>query len=122
MTESHKLAQAQELVLAISKMMDGEEPNPQLSALDRVQQRQMAIDALKEELVKLEPNTVRYKWFGVADPDRAAAIRMLRRGVQALYADAVLQHAQDHVRDQDILSWIRHNVKAELRKAAPKFW
>ena len=122
MTEENSLP-AEELVVAFSKIMRGDDIGESpLSAVDKVRERAIAIDALKSELDKLEPTTIRYKWFGVSDPSRAASIRILRRGLQGLYADAVLQHALENVKDPDILSWIRHNVKSELRKAAPKFW
>ena len=115
--------QAEELVLAFSKIMRGDETGDKdLGKLEKIEHRAMAITALKSELDKLEPSTVRYKWFGVADPSRLSSIRILRRGLQGLYADAVLQHANDNVKDPEVLSWIRHNVKDELRKVSPKFW
>jgi hypothetical protein len=115
--------QAEDLVLAFSKIMRGDEPaDKDIGKLEKIEHRSMAITALKSELDKLEPSTVRYKWFGVADPSRLSSIRILRRGLQGLYADAVLQHANDNVKDPEVLSWIRHNVKNELRKVSPKFW
>ncbi len=115
--------QAEELVLAFSKIMRGDESaEKEVGKLEKIEHRAMAITALKSELDKLEPNTARYKWFGVADPSRLSSIRILRRGLQGLYADAVLQHANDNVKDPEVLSWIRHNVKDELRKVSPKFW